>query len=420
MINIEKLLIENAALDGYKINGTKTESYEMFFVKGCLETVRSTDTEDLLVTVYKDHDGKKGDASFRVYASTTEEEAKEKIADAVAKASIIGNQYYDLPAGEELDGKVPSDFEGQSLSALAATVADAVHEADVMDKGSINALEIFVNKLTVTVKNSRGINKREVKYNAMVEAIPTWNDGESVELYHQSRFSALDKDHIREELNEMMRQVRDRGDAKPPEAKLTCPVMLRSPEVANLVGDLVGELGYGAVYSHSNFFSEGDDIQKAPTGDKLTATMRGSIVGSVHSALFDGDGTTLKDTTVIKDGKAVRYYGGSRFAQYLQREVTGALPCVEVEAGSVKDITTPYFECASMSGLQLDVYNDYIGGEVRLGYYVEGGKKTPVTGVSLSGKLSDALNSMKLSDACESHGSYYGPKFAIFEGIEIV
>ena len=50
----------------------------------------------------------------------------------------------------------------------------------------MNALEIFINKYTVTVKNSRGIDKREVKYGVMIEAIPTWNEGESVELYEEA------------------------------------------------------------------------------------------------------------------------------------------------------------------------------------------------------------------------------------------
>ena len=73
-----------------------------------------------------------------------------------------------------------------------------------------------------------------------------------------------------------------------------------------------------------------------------------------------------------------------------------------------------------MSGLQVDVYNDYIGGEVRLAYYFDGKEKHPVTGISISGKLSDALRSMRLSERVESVGRYRGPAYALFEGIEIV
>ena len=70
----------------YKINLTRKESYELFFVKGKLETVRCTDTCDKIVTVYVDHGEFKGDSQFYVYPSTTSEELSELIEKAVEKA----------------------------------------------------------------------------------------------------------------------------------------------------------------------------------------------------------------------------------------------------------------------------------------------------------------------------------------------
>ena len=293
----------------------------------------------------------------------------------------------------------------------------------MLDMGSMNALEIFINKYTVTVKNSRGIDKREVKYSVMIEAIPTWNEGESVELYEAIRTSEFDYDKIKTEIEAKMREVRDRGRAKAPEAKLSCPVVLPAEELSQLFSELAYALDYSAVYTHQNPFSEGDKIQKAPVGDKITVTMKGQLKGCTASALFDGDGTTLVDTKVIENGVAVSYFGGDRFAQYLGKKATGNLACCEVNCGTLTDEElnkAPYFECVSMSGLQLDIYNDYIGGEVRLAYYFNGEKKIPVTGISISGKLSDALNSIRLSTEKEQDGRYSGPKLAVFDGIEIV
>lgn len=422
-IDIEQLLKENSAVNDYRINRTVTESYELFFVHRTLETVRATDTESVNVTVYVDHDGKKGNASFRIYASTEEEEARAKIADAVKKAALVGNEYYEIPANETLEGKIASNFEEYTPRALAAKIADAVFSADTLENGSINALEVFVNKLTVSVKNSRGIDKTEVKYSAMLEAIPTWNEGESVELYEAKRFSSLDMDDIREEISRRMREVRDRGKATPPTEKLSCPVLLQTQELAELIASLAGDLGYGSVYAHANPFSEGDALQKNATGDGITLTMRGALEGCVASALFDDDGTTLVDTEIIKDGVVTSYYGSSRFAQYLGKPVTGALSCMDVSLGSLSEEElkkAPYFACASMSGLQVDVYNDYIGGEVRLAYYFDGEKTIPMTGVSISGKLSDALASIRLANVASTTGRYRGPAFALFGGIEIV
>ena len=257
----------------------------------------------------------------------------------------------------------------------------------------------------------------------MIEAIPTWNEGESVELYEAIRTSEFDYGKIKNEIEAKMREVRDRGYAKAPDNKLSCPVVLPAEELSQLFGELAHTLDFASVYTRQNPFSEGDAIQKAPVGDKISVTMKGQLKGSTASALFDGDGTTLKDTKVIENGLVCAYFGGDRFAQYLGKNATGALACYSVDCGTLTDSelrSTPYFECVSMSGLQLDVYNDYIGGEVRLAYYFDGEKKIPITGISISGKLSEALNSIRLSADSTQSGRYSGPKLARFEGIEIV
>lgn len=419
---IEKLLKENTAVCGYKIRSERVESYELFFVHSKLETVRSTDTTSTDVTVYVDHDGKKGDASFKIYASTEEDEAREKIQAAAEKACRIDNEYYELPSNETLDGAIDSDFADYEPKTLARLISDAVFSANTYGNGSINALEVFINKHTVSVKNSRGIDKRELKYSAMVEAIPTWTDGESVELYEAKRFNSFDSDEIREEIEEKMREVRDRGRAVTPSEPLTCKVTLDAHELARLFSEAAHNANYSSVYTHSNLFSIGDTLQKEAKGDRISITMKGAIKGSVASALFDNDGVTLIDTEIVKDGVFTNYYGGNRYAQYLKAPVTGELSCIQVATGSLTDEklkSEPYFRCVSMSGLQVDAYNDYIGGEVRLAYYCDGDKVIPMTGISISGKLSEALSSVRLSDCEICSGRYTGPKIALFEGIAI-
>ena len=84
----------------YKINQNRTESYELFFVKGALETVRNTDNTDREVTVYVTHGAYKGHASFFVYPSTTGEELDRLIEEAIEKAKLIENPDYRLPGAE--------------------------------------------------------------------------------------------------------------------------------------------------------------------------------------------------------------------------------------------------------------------------------------------------------------------------------
>ena len=423
MNRVIDILKNTSGISDWRFSSVRTESTELFFVHKDLETVRSTDTSDIKVTVYVAHDEKLGEATFSVYSSYDDAKIAEEIEKAKKKAGIIANQPYSLPENESGEYVSSSNFANYAPHELASLISKACFEADRVEGGSINALEIFVYKDTVTVKNSRGIDKTQIKYRAMVEAIPTFNGDESVELYEQYNFTEFDHELVRSEIATRMREVKDRYEAKVPKEKLACPVVLDTPELERLIGSFIGNLNFSVVYQHANAFKLGDDIQKDAKGDRLTVTMCGEVKGSVRSACFDEDGVTLVDRKIIKDGRAFALWGGTRFAQYLGERATGNLGCMSVECGTLTEeekTSKPYFRCASMSGLQVDIYNDYIGGEVSLGYYFDGEKEIPVTGISISGKLSTALANMRLSNEATTHRSYHGPKYAIFEGIEVV
>ena len=293
MKTIIELLKNNPRVSDYKLNLSAKESYESFYVKGRLETVRSTDTCDKIVTVYVDHDGFKGDSQFFVYPSTTEEELKELIEKAADKAQLLNNQMYTLPENETGEYEVESNFSGYTLPALAKEIADAVFAANTVENASLNSVEVFVNRHTDTVINSRGIHKTQVRYDAMVEAIPTYNgETESVELYQQYNFSAFDAETVKAEIAEKLQEVKARASAVKPDFALACKVILNKQELGELFGSISRDLNYATVYSHAGLFHKGDEIQENPTGDKITITMAGSLPGNIRSARFDGDGMT--------------------------------------------------------------------------------------------------------------------------------
>lgn len=420
---LKKLLGENKEVSDYKINFVGTESSELFFVGKKLETARATDVCDILVTVYKDHDGKKGESAFSVYESMTEADLKEKIAAAVTRAKLVSNEPYDIVSGKIAQRDVPSNFSDYEPKELAALIAKAVQKADLLVSGAINALEIFVYRHETKVLNSKGVDVTEIKYDAMIEAIPTWNEnGESVELYEAYRFTEFDEAEIIAEINEKMREVRDRRHAAKPAEKIEADVVLNMQEAGELFSELAGDLNYASVYSHLNLHKLGEDLQHGD-GDKITITMKGEMKGSDYSAAFDSDGFELADKTIVENGKVTGYYGMNRFAAYLGEKPTGNLRCVGVNAGTLSDgelEKTTYLECISLSGLQLDLYNDYIGGEIRLAYLHKDGKTIPVTGISMSGRLSNVLSSIRLSDIVKVRRNYGGPYKVLLKGMEIL
>lgn len=420
-----KLIIDaltaNPGVSDYKINVTDKDSYELFFVKGKLETVRATSTCDKQVTVYADHGEFKGDSQFFVYPSTTGQELAELIEKAVQKALIINNKTYELPQDEAGCFEVTSNFQEHTLPELAQTITKAVFAANDLENANLNSVEVFVNRYTETVRNSRGILKTQVRYDAMVEAIPTYNgETESVELYQQYNFSTLDEEAIQKEIRQKLLEVKARSEAVKPDFAMDCPVILNKLELSELFSNIAYDLNYSSQYSHASLFHKGDAIQENITGDALTLTMAGQLPGNIRSACFDSDGMALTATVIVEEGKAVSYFGANRFGQYLGEEPTGNLRCLKVDAGTAAiDEKTEGLEVVSMSGLQVDFYNDYIGGEVRLAYYRQDGKVIPVTGLSITGSLKQVLGSLRLSTATCVYDGYMGPEKAILTGMKI-
>ncbi|MBO4831927.1 MAG: hypothetical protein J5569_05605 [Oscillospiraceae bacterium] len=425
MNDIIELLKADPSVSAWRVTEKATVSYELFFVHRDLETVRATDTAETQVTVYVDHDGKRGDSTFTVYRSMNEADIAAKIENAAARAKLVFNEPYELPGAGTLEAALPTNMADADPKRLAADIADAVYAADDQPGGSINALEIFLYRDTVRVLNSSGVDKTQTTHRVMIEAIPTFTDDkESVELYEDHRFTSFDPAKVTAEIAEKMREVRDRHEAKKPQTPMKINVVLRPKETQRLLADLARDLNYGVAYSHANLHEIGDDLQKDCTGDRITLTMRGIVEGSERSAYFDDDGMTLTDICIIKDGKAAARYGSSRFGQYLGIEKpSGDLRCTEVAPGTLSETelaSAPYLECASMSGLQVDLYNDYIGGEIRLAYYYDGEKTVPVTGITMSGRLSAVLSGLRLSETAEVSGAYLGPVKLLMPDMEIL
>ena len=423
MNTVIKHLEAHSGLSGYKINHSRTESYELFFVKGALETVRNTDNTDKEVTVYVNHGKFKGHASFFVYPSTTEAELDRLIAEAADKAKLIDNPDYDLPGAETGEYTVETNFAEQDAAEACARIANIVFSANTLDVTSLNAVEIFLNRITETVVNSNGLHKKQHRYRAMVEAIPTATEGgESVELYEQYNFNALNEEDLYTEIARKLTQARDRHNARRLNVTGVNRVILNSQELMELFWNFADDLDFAAVYSHHNVYKKGDAIQSAPRGDKLGLTLTSTLPGCAGSRSFDWDGMTLGSQRIIDDGVAVNYHGSNRFGQYLGEIPTGMLPILQLDPGTASDAdltAAPYLEIVSMSGIQTDFYSDYVGGEIRLAYWHDGKTVRPVTGVSVSGKLSDVLNHIRFSTDCALCGNFYGPKKAVIEGMNI-
>ena len=99
------------------------------------------------------------------------------------------------------------------------------------------------------------------------------------------------------------------------------------------------------------------------------------------------------------------------------------MDCIEVAAGTMTKERLAgerYIECASLSGLQVEIFSDYIGGEIRLAYLHENGVVRPVTGITFSARLSEVLKDARLSTEKVTERSYEGPSFMLLKNVSLL
>ncbi|MFA6936343.1 MAG: metallopeptidase TldD-related protein [Bacilli bacterium] len=413
---IKKLLNSNSKINAWKINYSEIKSCELFYVLKNLEINRATEDIKCDVTIYHDFDKYRGSSTIAIEPFMDENDIKKEIDKAVYRASFVKDEYYDIPSkSNDVMGKISSNFPEKSLNEWAKLITDAVFKADVYKNGWINSTEIFLYDTKNICINSNGVFHEYKKYSGMIEVIPTWSKNkEEFELYKNYEFAEIDLARITSEVNEILLQSRDRSEAIKLPKGTNVKVLLSGRDINSFFSYFANQLQYATVYQKMSMFELNKSCQgKSPKGDKLNMKMSPFVLESSSSSPIDFDGIILKDELIIKDGICQKYWGNQRFGYYLNQEKpTGMIPNMVVEGGSksLQEMKKePYLECVAYSGLQVDPFTGYVGGEVRLAYYFDGEKTYPVTGLSISGDLEKIKESMFFSKEIISRKNYSGP-----------
>ena len=410
---IENILKQYKDISQYQITETTTYSYEIYFVHKNAETIRTTTSTDYKVLIIQNFDDKIGTSTFVVQSYMSEDDIRQEIDKALVLCAKALCSPYTLTENEHSKNVINSNLDSFSKEELAKRVYDCFFKKREDEKATINALEIFIKNTFVHLVNSNGTDKEETRSNIFIESIPTYTIGnDSVELYKSYSFNSIDFDELTSEIDASLEDVKSRFYAKHPEKNISCKVIFIAQEIESILWDIAGQVNYGTIYSQSNVYKLNDDLQKDSNADKLNVTLTNKQNG-VTLKTFDYYGSSFNPIQIVEDGVIKNYYGNVQYATYLNLPKTGNLPFIKLEPGSLKEEeirSEPYLECASMSGIQINIAQNYIGGEVRLGYYFDGKTKTPISGISISGKLDEFLSSLKLSKETISVSSYEGPK----------
>ena len=422
MIKVNKIIksLENKNVSKWLIKEVNTKSLEQFFVLQKLETTRCVDTKEIYVTIYKEFEENNrkylGNYSFIINHNISNKELDILIDEALYASNFVKNEYYELVKSDKKksykDKNKPSNpFE--LLQDIAKIYIDSSNETCMF-----NSLELFYNESEIHLLNSEGVDYKKDVFKIMVEAIPSYKDESfKTELYRMFTYDFINMDKIKEDSENAIKDVLLRAKAIKNNFKGKTNIILKDENVRELFFELISTINYNSVYSKSNFKSIGEDLQINPK-NKLTL----SLIPSSKADYFDSDGVLLKETLVVSEGKINDYYGNNRFAYYLNMKPNGILNKIKVKKGS-KSIdklkSKPYIEIIDLSGIQLDLYAGYIGGEVRLANYFDGKDIYPISGFSFSGNLNNCINEFELSKEETNINGYVGAKYVLLKNIEI-
>ena len=422
---LEKLLQDNSQVSAYEIEQTDNEGRQLYFVLGKLETNRAVKVENISVTVYHDFDGFRGSSSFEVTASDNEESLKGKIADCVKKAAQVRNPYY--PLAEKKENIHKEKKLEEPISASLKKVADAIFSADHFENSSLNATELFGDLTHTRFLNSNGVDHSYDSVSLFFESIPSYNsEKDEYELYYSEDDGSFATDHLKETMEEQLKNVRYRAEAvtlKEADIPKGVDVHVKGEMLAYLMNNFAYELSYQKQFMKSSHYKLGDVISKSP----FDLTLKGEEEGALTSSPIDGHGLNLGETKVIEQGKANALWGDLRFGSYLKvDDITGQYRVMVMDnyqPVSEEEYSRPHITILNFSAPQLDAASGYFGGEVRLALYHDKDKVIPLTGFSISGNIYEAIHEAEFSADTgfvnNKRMSFKGPKVMVLKNMTI-
>ena len=415
---IKSLKLNNEVSD-YKIVEDTTVSNQAFFVLGKLETRRISSTTECAVTVYHRENNLIGSSTFTISHNLSTKELNDKINETLYSAKLALNKDFNLVEGFKKktikDKPFADDFD--TMINKINGFFEGAKETNV----KFNAVEIFYNEKTIHVVNSRNVNLSSTVYSLDIEYIPSY-DGEKdkVELYNYKTYVTLDYDLIKSEIENSVKDVKARYNARKVEniGKIDC--ILKDKDAEQFFGNIIYDFGYQQVFGGGTKEKIGDNLQTEKAKTKLNI----KLSPSSKAKAFDKDGLILKPVDIVKDGVLLNYYGDNVYGQYLGVTPVGEPDELNVKKGSksIESLTNSkrYLEIITLSGIQIDVRNDYIGGEIRLGILHDKDVTTPVSGISFSGSFKDAVNTFTSSKETVKIKGYSGPKYVKIKNLSVL
>ena len=431
---ISAALRAHSTLRGWSVTQTTQRGWQLYAVPSGVEATRDTSQITYKIEVLIDtgtvDQPACGQASVTVLPGDDIERA---IDEALLMASLVHNPQYDLPGPAPLpdvplvDAELQRDPAGV-LNRLYARLSAVVRRHPQV---RMTAAEVYADEVTTRLINSRGIDAEQTGTMFAIEWVLIGRSGErEVETFFETtRRRVVDLD-VEAEVERRVQYTLDLLTATTP-TDYVGPVVLQGGVLANffsgaggLGGDVFAQHGSAeSKYAKVSQWEIGQSIfKRAVDGDPFTLWANRTLPYGVHSDRFDNEGLPAQRVDLIRNGRLMALVASQRYAEYLELPATGAFGNFEVAAGSTpvdRLLAEPHIEIVSFSWFNPSPITGDFTCEIRLGYLVADGQRTPFRGGTLIGNVLEALATVQFSAETGFFGDYAGPIAARFKQLKL-
>ena len=416
-------------LQDWSVRRITTRGVQLYAVPTAVEARRSVTSERYVVEVFRHTAGSDGAMTMGSGNVTLlpGDDIDAALDAAALTAGLVHNPMHSIPGPAALPDVPLVDSD---LKANAGAVLDDLHarlRAVVAKQPRVRlpAAEFFAEEQTTQLCNSRGIDASQTSTTVDIEFVLLCREGErEVESFvEMSRRRAAELE-LEAEVARQVQYVTDRLEgALPP--NYSGPVVLQGETLGTFLnGGVLRTLSSGAAkFSKISPWEIGQPVFRGTVeGDPLTVFANRRLPFGTHANRFDEEGLPAQRVLLIRENVLQSFTAGQRYADYLEIAPTGAFGDIEVPAGSTPAaelLREPHVEVVSFSWFNPDPITGEFASEIRLGYLVDGGKRTPFKGGVLVGNVLDALANVRWSAETGFYGDYQGPTTARFASLTV-
>lgn len=420
---LEKIvaLLKESGVRAWELSDVKTRGWEFYFIRHQLDQHRAKDLESIQIRVYQPvEDGAfLGSASAELPPTASEADAKKLIADLAYRATLVKNKPYTLNpprAGQPMDAPV-------DLAAIAGNFLQAMRSLPETEGEDINSYEIFVSEKLRRFLNSEGIDITERYPDSMIEVVVNARkDGHEIELYRNFCSGTCDAEALRDRIAKAMAYGRDRLRTVPTPKLEKADVLFSGADACSIYEFFVDRCDPAMIFRRMSDWEPGKPVAEELLGDKISVFARRELPNSSKNRGFDAEGAPIRDAVIIEDGVVKEILGGRMFSAYMGLENSFNPSNIEVTGGSCTEEelrSGPYLEAVDFSDFQVDELTGDIFGEIRLGYWHDGERVTPVSGGSVSGSMFDFVKDMRMSREQAQYDEMRIPALTLLKNVTI-